>query len=383
MKSIFIITFSSIQHDARVSRQIQFLASNFKLTVAAFDSIPTQEYTFVKLDRPKLGIFRKSFLAALLLFRIHPKAYNIFYGQPGLAERIDRKAFDLIIANDIESLPLAFELNISSKIILDAHEYSPRQFEDKLSWRIFFQPFNKWICKEFIHRVSAMTTIGRGIAKEYKKNYKCDPIIINNAAWINDIAVSETIPGKIRMIHHGGATVSRQLEIMIEMMSYLDDRFSLDLMLIVPEMASKKTRNYIKTLQEISKNDSRIRFVPPVKSKEVVQFINQYDLGIILVPPINFNYANGLPNKLFEFIQAKLAVGVGPLPEIAEVVSTHNIGIVSDDFTAKNLAEKLSKITDQSLIDFKKNAVLASKKLSAESNSRILNDLVKKVLESK
>jgi glycosyltransferase involved in cell wall biosynthesis len=151
-------------------------------------------------------------------------------------------------------------------------------------------------------------------------------------------------------------------------------------MLIIPEMASAKTRNYITYLKELAKDDSRIHFKPAVKSNEVVNFINQYDVGIILVPPINFNYANGLPNKLFEFIQARLAIAIGPIPEIAEVINEYNIGIVSEDFTPKKLAQELSKLTNERLHLFKSNTALAASQLSAEKNQEVFLELVEKTI---
>ena len=383
MKSILIISFSSIQHDARVSRQIEFLKSSNKLTVAAFDFTPNSEINYIQISRPNLSIQNKLILAFFLFFRFHNIAYKMLYGHPSLKKKIGQESFDLIIANDIESLPLAFQLGLTERVILDAHEYAPRQFEDKLSWRIFFQPLNISICKKFIGKVSAMTTIGKGIAEEYKKNFECDPVVINNATWHNEINPAFNTSNKIRLIHHGVATVSRHLENMIEMMRFLDDRFTLDLMLVIPEMASSKTRNYISYLRNLAHRDSRINFLPAVKSDEVIPVINQYDVGIIIVPSVNFNYANGLPNKLFEFIQAKLAICVGPIPEIAEIVKSYDIGIANDNFDPKEVASKLSKITNDHLIRFKTNCVKASAELSAEKNSILFNELVKKTFANK
>jgi glycosyltransferase involved in cell wall biosynthesis len=375
MKSILIISFSQIKHDARVSRQITFLKSNYKVTVAAFGEPDDTELEFLKLIRPKLSIHNKVKLAFFMFFRWHKISYRLLYGHQELVAQVKERKFDLTIANDIETLPLAFQLGIN-KVLLDAHEYSPRQFEDKIIWRILFQPMMYYICKKYILQTVAMTTIGKGISKEYKKQFKCNPIVLNNAAWHNPIKESDIIPEKVRLVHHGGATISRQLEIMIEMMSLLDDRFTLDLMLIVPETASTKTKGYIGYLKNLASADHRISFLPPVKSKDVVPFINKYDMGIILVPPINFNYANGLPNKLFEFIQAKLAVSIGPIPEIAEVVNQYDLGYVSEEFTAQSLAAKLIKISNTDLIRFKRNAVKAATELSADKNASLLNEIV-------
>ena len=72
--------------------------------------------------------------------------------------------------------------------------------------------------------------------------------------------------------------------------------------------------------------DPRIRILPPVKSDDVVYTINQYDIGVFLIPPVNFNYANTLPNKLFDFIQARLGIAIGPTPEMASIVDRYGNG---------------------------------------------------------
>ena len=103
-------------------------------------------------------------------------------------------------------------------------------------------------------------------------------------------------------------------------------------------------------------------------------------MGVFLIPPVNFNYANTLPNKLFDFIQARLAVAVGPTPEMAEIVNTYKIGVVSPDFTPKSLAGKLNSIIPEQLQTFKQNSTAAAERLNAEENKKILIELLEKIL---
>jgi hypothetical protein len=225
-----------------------------------------------------------------------------------------------------------------------------------------------------------MTTVGDGLASEYRKHFSVDPVIITNATWYKEIDPSPVDATRIRMIHHGGATVSRKLEIMIELMRHLEERFTLDLMLIIPEFASAKTKNYIHFLRTLADGDPRIRFLPPVKSNEIVSFINQYDLGVFLLPPINFNYANTLPNKLFDFIQARLGVAIGPTPEMAAIVNTYKNGVVAKDFSPEGLALELNKLTRPDIERFKNNSSAAARTLTADMNGVDLRSLVDQLL---
>lgn len=381
MKRILILAYSDLNHDARVARQIDFLSERYLLTIACFDAPKTETNEIFYIKRIKPGLLQKAIGSILLLSGLFEAAYKVIYDFPVLRKQLERRNFDLIIANDIESLPLAFKIKKKEKVLFDAHEFAPRHFEDKLVWRIFFQRFNKYLCKKYLPMVDQMITVGSGLAKEYATHYPVKPIVVTNANYFANLSPTPVDGKKIRLIHHGAANPSRQLEIMIEMMEFLDNRFTLDLMLLTPTIANKKTRSYLNTLKDLIKNNSRITLVPPVKSSGVVNFIHPYDIGIFLLPPINFNYANTLPNKLFDFIQARLAIAIGPTPEMANIVNTYKLGVVADDFTSLSLAKKINSLTAEEILFFKNQSDKCAKELSAEKNKIILNDLVLNLLK--
>lgn len=379
MKKILILSFSDLKHDARVSRQVNFLKDQYQLTVVCFDALPQSTVEIITTKRIKPTWRQKVTGAIALLTKRYERAYRIIYEDPFVLEKLKARHFDLIIANDIESLPLAFQLKKNAKIIFDAHEYAPRHFEDKLTWRIFFQGFNTYLCRQYLNQTDAMTTVGEGLANEYHQNFGVKPVVLTNANYYFDLKPRPT-EGKIKLIHHGGANPSRRLELMIEMMNYLDDRFTLDLMLITPSIANKATRDYLNHLKSLIAINPRIRIVPPVKSHEVVDFIKSYDVGVFLIPPINFNYENTLPNKLFDFIQARLAIAIGPTPEMQRLVNQYDLGVVSSDFTAKSLGEAIGQLTFEKIDQFKVNSHAAAALLNAEENKKILANMVERLL---
>ena len=380
MKNVLILVLSNLRHDARVRRQLNALKANYKTAIICFDGDSSPEYELIAIQPTKLTLLRKFIASVFLLLRLHSIAYKILHNYNFVVQRLSDRRFDVIIANDVETLPLAFEFPGSPKIIFDAHEYAPRHFEDKKMWRLFFQDFNTWICKKYIPLTAAMTTVGKGLAQEYEKHFSMKPVVITNANNFMDLSPSPMVDNKIRLVHHGIATPSRKLELMIEMMSLLDDRFTLDLILMVPGFASKTTRQYIDYLRRLAQSDPRIKIVPPVSSNEVVSTVHKYDVGVFLIPPINFNYQNTLPNKLFDFIQARLAVAIGPTPEMAQIVNQYNTGVVSKDFTPQSLATELNKLTKSDIENYKRNSGKAAAELNAEANAKKLNDIIAAVL---
>lgn len=379
-RKLLVIVLSNLKHDARVRRQVHALTEKYEVHVACFDGETSAGYKLIRLKATKLTLLRKAVASAFLLFRIYPAAYKILHNYNKLIADLQGENYDVIIANDVETLPLAFGFPGNPKVIFDAHEYAPRHFEDKRTWRIFFQSFNVWLCRKYIKRTAAMMTVGKALANEYEKNFGVRPVVITNANNYVEINPSEVTENKIRLVHHGIATPSRQLEIMIDMMDLLDDRFSFDMILMVPPFASPTTRNYIDILKARAAKNPRIRISPPVSSSEVVKRIHEYDIGVFLIPPINFNYENTLPNKLFDFIQARLGIAIGPTPEMAEIVRKYKTGVVSDDFRSESLASKLSNLTKEDVEEFKKNSSVAAKELNADVNAEKVRKLVASVI---
>lgn len=380
MRNVLVLVFSDLKHDARVARQVSWLTKRYSVTVVCFDAEAATDARIIRIQQTRLGKWRKAMLALSLLLRMHHLSYRTFHNYGHLEVQLKDKSFDLIIANDIDTLPLAFSLRRKAKIVFDAHEYAPRHFENNRVWKFFFQPFYITLCKRYIHQVDAMMTVGEGLANEYRRNFDVSPVIITNATRYHDLRPSDVKRDSIRLVHHGIANESRKLELMLEMMSYLDERFTLDLMLVTSPYASEKTRDYIRRFTDKIEQTPRVRRVSAVKSSEVVERINQYDLGVFLIPPVNFNYANTLPNKLFDFIQARLGVAIGPTPEMAAIVSRFGNGVVAEDFQPRHLAAKLNQLTADEVARFKQRSVEAAGQLNAEKNEVRFNALLDNLL---
>jgi glycosyltransferase involved in cell wall biosynthesis len=376
MKKTLILVFSNLKNDARVMRQVKWASKVSQVTVVCFDAEPAPELNVVKIRQTPLTLFRKAMMGISLLLRLHGLSYKLFHDYKYLASKLRTESFDFIIANDIDTLPLAFQLKGNARVIFDAHEYAPRHFENKKIWRLFFQPFYVALCEKYIPKTDAMLTVGSGLAIEYEKNFGVKPVIITNATRYHEMRPSEIEQDKIKLVHHGIVNQSRRLELMIDMMQELDERFSLDMYLLPSDYASAQTKAYFESLKEKVSSHPRIRILPPIKSQLVVSVLNQYDMGVFLIPPINFNYANTLPNKLFDFIQARLGIAIGPTPEMASIVKTYDNGVVGDDFTPGQLAKQLNALTAEKIRTFKMNSERAAAILNAEQNEKIFIELM-------
>ena len=120
-----------------------------------------------------------------------------------------------------------------------------------------------------------------------------------------------------------------------------------------------------------------MRVLDPLPYADLVQTLNAYDLGVFVLPPVNFNYANALPNKLFDFVQARLGVVVGPSPEMARLVTEHGLGAVAADFTASALTAVLDGLTPEQVAAWKRASHAAARELSSDAQVEVWRAAIK------
>jgi len=369
IKPALIMCYSDPANDPRPNRMIRCLKDEYKVTVAGTKEPNIKGInTLIVPEIVSKSLVGKIMNAAFLKLRFFERILWTKEMQI-LQNKLLSQNFDLIITHDLMLLPLALSVKKNAKVIFDAREYYPRHLEDRFVWRFFFQRFNEFICTAYLHQCDKMITVSESFALEYQRQYRVKPKVVMSFPSYCHIQPSLTNPDRIRLIHHGNANVSRRIELMIEMMDYVDERFTLDLMLMPTQPA------YLKKLVNMVSQRQNVRIIPPVSYTEIVPFTNQYDLGLFFVQPSTFNLQYTLANKLFEFIQARLAVAVSPT-EMKKIVEKYDCGIVARDFEPKSLAEGLNKLSLEKLTYYKKQSHEAAKKLTAENNCSKIKEII-------
>lgn len=372
---ILVMSFTDLAKDQRVNRQIRFLAARHKVT--ALGSAPPQisgvDFIPVKI-RPR-SLPGKAMTVAQMVLRLEDKRpWHVRIGDE-VVDRLSRLGADLYVVNDMEPLPLALSIAEGRPVILDAHEYYPRRFEDRLTWRLLRNPYSSHLCRRLIPQTAGVLTVCTGLADQYERDTGIRPLVVTNApdySPLEPVSRSETEP--IRMVYHGLASKSRRIEETIRIMEWLDSRFRLDLYLVPGD------HHYIERLTGVSAGDPRISIRPPMPASEIVQRTHGYDVGLFLLPPTSWSYLHALPNKFFEYVQARMAVAVGPSPEMAPLVRTHDLGIVSEEFTSASMARALSALDHSRINAFKNNSHAVAYELSSAANRTTLLAFVDRVM---
>lgn len=368
---LLILSHTRASSDPRVFRQLAGLRDKFEITLAALDAPSGFKDKFLHFTPRARSLSAKLWWAGnLLLGNSGPYLHKWqLTGQDKLAAQ----KFDIVLVNDMNPLPLAFHLAKGAPVVFDAHEYYPEEFSGSRLWRLLFRRHYVQLCEEYIPRCAAMTTVCPGLAELYQKHFGARPTVIRNAPEYEELAPSPPLGGGIRLIHHGGASKDRRIEDMIALMDMLDERFTLDLMLVGKGA-------YLNSLRALAAKNPRIAWREPVAMREISLAINNYDLGLYILPPSNINNTYALPNKFFEFMQARLGIAIGPSPEMARLVKEHDLGVVAKDFSLPAMAEALNALTVEDIARFKQNSHQAARLFNAKNEMDKLANLLKDTL---
>ena len=376
VRTVVVICCGNIAMDSRVLRQIRWLGNHYRVVAVGGGPPGVDGVEFIRCDfhRHRKSILGKAQEAVHLLTARYERDYWSVEVRQCLAE-IAGVGPDLILANDVDTLPLACSATTGAKVILDAHEYAPGQSAHRLVWRMMFQGYYEHLCGKYLPAVDAMMTVSPGLAEAYEANYGVKPVVVTNAQDYEAIEPTPTTPDRIRIIYHGVAVRPRRIEDIIRITRYLDERFELNIVLVPGDL------RYIRRLVRMVRRFPRVRFHDPVPLNEVVRFSSGFDIGLHLLPSSNFNHRHALPEKFLQFIQARLAIAIGPSPGMAPIVREHDCGVIADDFTPEAMARCLNQLTAERIDYCKGRSHRIAREMSSEANRTRLLDIVTSVLK--
>ncbi len=372
MRHICLISFSPLKNDGRVLRQIHYLRARYQLTVIGYgelDAALTESIDYHPINR-HVGLLDKILTSILLIIaRFIPALYDYrFWRRPHYQqarEIVESRTFDAFYANEWAAVPIAVmgAKRNNAPVVYDAHEYSPLEREDHLGWRFFYGPMITYMLKRYAPHISRSITVCQPIADRYKSEFGLDPILVLNAPHRVEVADHDVDPNRVNLIHHGSAQSDRKIELIIDALAHADSRFYLYLMLV------NRQPGYIEFLKNRAAQvaPNRVTFVDPVLPHQIVQTIAQYDFGVPLMYPSNYNLRMALPNKFFEYLNAGLGVLVGQSPAMIDIVKKYHCGVIAPSFDPRDLGATLNALTPDDIRRYRTAARKASETLNADT----------------
>lgn len=373
---ILCISFSEIAADSRVLRQLDLLAEFGDVTTLCYGRKPAAAVEHLEIDSRLASLPQTPLGVVLLAARLHSKAELAAPAVQRALALVKGHDFDLIVANEARALPLAHHIADGTPIWGDMHEWAPEERVQVLSWRLLVAPLMTSICKRYLPRTHAISVVNDSIAKLYEERFSCATETVRNARPFVDLEPQPLTDGPIRLVHSGAAVPGRNLEGMIEAVNLLGADYTLDFYLI----EARDNGKYLRHIQHVAAGNERIRFHPSVTPQELPQVLNHYDLGVYSLPPQTRNQALMLPNKFFDFVQARLGIIFSPSPETSRLIQEHHVGVVTDDFSPGSLATAIKELSRDQIRSYKMNTHRAARRLSSESDDRVVRGIVSRLL---
>lgn len=250
---------------------------------------------------------------------------------------------NILLSNDLDTLLPNYLVSklFNKKLVYDSHELFTEIPE--LTSRPFVRKVWLTIEKYIFPKLKNVYTVNKSIATIYENTYGVKVHVVRNiASRIKnrkiDINFSERIKKAQRMLILQGTGINRHrgAEEAVQMMQYLDDVI---LYIIGGGDIFVKLKKMIGDLNLTDK----VIIKDKIPYTELMEYTKIADMGLSLDKGDNLNYEFSLPNKIFDYIQAQIPILASNRKEVAELILNENIGMVTDDFNPKKLANIIKK----------------------------------------
>lgn len=291
--------------------------------------------------------------------------------------------FDLLVANDLDTLLPNYLASVIKRIplVYDSHEYFTGVPE--LSERPFVRGVWKRVERLIFPKLKYVITVSDGIAVLYLKEYGIRPLTVMNCSMpAGDIKpLTRTELGVnggelIAIIQGTGINTKRGGEELVEAVAMTPGVC----LFVIGSGSSLKS---MKRIAHERNAAGRIRFIGKLPWEQMMRYTKAADAGFSLDSRDDINSLYSLPNKLFDYLGAGIAVIAGDLPEVGEIIRSRSCGLILEKITAAGIAEELGKlIGDRTFLhELKLNALKASETLNWKTESEKVSQFYKRVLE--
>jgi len=280
-------------------------------------------------------------------------------------------------SNDLDTLPANFLVSRIRKmpLVYDSHEYFtevPELIERPFVRGIWLR-IERWI----VPKLKYSSTVSAGVAGEYRRLYNRDFTVIRNLP-VTEKRESKR-PDKLKcgpkriIIYQGSLNPGRGIDHMIRAMVHLEEY-------VFQVFGDGPLRGYFENLTLESGVTDRVSFMGAVPFSGLRKYTSMASVGISLEENLGKNYYYSLPNKLFDYIHARVPVLASDLPEIKHVVEAYGIGKVTTSHDPGQLAVLVKEMMEnqEMRIEWKKNLKIAAGELCWENEKGKLIGLYRK-----
>ena len=262
---------------------------------------------------------------------------------------------DIVIANDLPSLKAASMIAKEKGIplIYDAHENYTEQCTLTKKYAKILEKVEAEILPNVDFWIVPNELLGNCMIEKYAEKYNKEikePLVIQNAIdkWkeyeenknCDTIRIKLGLDGNKKiLLFQGGFLAKRNLENLVKSMKYVTNDSIVLVMLGFGDFVK-----VLKNIVERERLQGRVIFMEAVPQYELLKYTCSADVGIIPYPAVDKNTYYCSPNKLYEYIQARLPIVANDLPFIKKVLEDNEIGKVEDFSNPRKIAQAVDTI---------------------------------------
>lgn len=319
------------------------------------------------------SVVRRGRLALLMaMSRVRPEmAFAAYWGRPAVRQMYEASRdlrADLWVANDWTMLPLAARLSKErgGAFVYDTHEFAINEFLERWKWRTFNRPMVEVIEATHIRTARVVSTVSGGIADALQATYDLPvrPLVVRNVPAFQSHQGAET-SCPVRILYHGIVAPVRGLEALVR--SVRDWRPEFELTIRGP--GNQLYIDSLKRMIEVEGVGARVKLVPAVPMTDLVKEAAQFDVGFFCMPRLSQQHEYVLPNKLFEYIMAGLAICVSDLPEMSQIVRSTGVGVLLPSAEPRDIARTINGLTVDAIRAFRARSREVARDLCWEKES--------------
>ena len=377
-----ILSLSPVFDDPRIRRQAVTLESQgWSVDLAGYEgrSTGSANWNLIPLDRSRIRVRGKHkclMPLSLLWSRFAETYYWQIPSNRYILERLNRGTWNLIIANDYPTVPVAAAIANANAAayVVDCHEYARAQVsidgvQQRLRWILFHRAYVDAINRRFLPGARAVSTVCDGIADLLRDDYR----MATRPTVIRSVPEYEAYPFRpcgetIRVLYHGAAVPSRGIEKAIDSVSLWRPEFQLCLRLVT-------TESYLAYLIDRAARKGvgdRVKFLEPVPFTDMVGHATEADIGYCVLENFSPQRRFTLPNKFFEYAMAGLGVVCSDLPELRKIGDIYGHCVFVEQYDPIAIAETINALTSQTINEMKHRALAASRELCWENEQEVL-----------
>lgn len=285
----------------------------------------------------------------------------------------------LLVSNDLDTLLPNYIVSKIKKVrlVFDSHEYFTGVPE--LENRPFVKGVWKCIERFIIPRLEYAITVNDSLAAIYRDEYGIDVAVVRNIGKTyggtpvgrNKLGVDEN--DLLLVLQGRGINKERGAEELLDAVTLCE---RVHLLIIgsgdIIDRLKKKVRS--------ENTGNKISFLPVMEWSEMMSYTATADAGISLDKGDYINSRYSLPNKIFDYINAGIAVVASELPEIEAVISRYNCGLTVKSVDPRSISDIICLLRDEPglLERLKSNSVKAGRELNWENERRKVKEIYEK-----